>query len=45
MLKDIHVYLLCLVLICPDTILPKMNTMRFKNSFIDRLVFKYELTM
>ena len=24
---------------------PKINTMRFKNSFINRLVFKYELAM
>ena len=24
---------------------PKINTMRFKNSFINRLVFKYELPM
>ena len=24
---------------------PKINTMRFKNSFIDRLVFKYVLAM
>ena len=24
---------------------PKINTMRFKNSFTNRLVFKYELAM
>ena len=24
---------------------PKINTMRFKNSFVNRLVFKYELAM
>ena len=24
---------------------PKINTMRFKNSFINRLVFKYELVV
>ena len=24
---------------------PKINTMSFKNSFINRLVFKYELAM
>ena len=24
---------------------PKINTMRFKNSFINRLVFNYELAM
>ena len=24
---------------------PKINTMRFKNSFINRLVFKYELAL
>ena len=24
---------------------PKINTMRFKNSFINHLVFKYELAM
>ena len=24
---------------------PKINTVRFKNSFINRLVFKYELAM
>ena len=51
MLKDIHFYLLCLVLNRPVTIFgkklvfikPKINTMRFKNYFINRLVFKYEL--
>ena len=51
--KDIHFYLLCLVLNPPATInlrketcfKPKINTMRFKNSFINRLVFKYELAM
>ena len=72
--KDIHFYLLCLVLKWRDvpndfaditifrfrfrfrnpvaTILGKklvlnlrINTIRFKNSFINRLVFKYELAM
>ena len=53
MLKGIHFYLVCLVLNRPVTILgkklvsfkPKINTMRYKNSFINRLVFKYELAM
>ena len=47
-----HFYLLCLVLNYPVIIIgqkncfkSKVNTMRFKNSFINRLVFKYELAM
>ena len=49
--KDVHFYLLCLVLNPPATILGKKlvlnlrltHTMRFKNSFINHLVFKDEL--
>ena len=50
--KAVHFYLLRLVLNRPVIILgketcfkPKINTMRFKNSFINRLVFKYELAI
>ena len=53
MLKDIHFYLLFLVLNCPVTInlrkesclKPNIKTMHFKNSFINHLVFKYELAL
>ena len=49
--KDVHFYLLCLVLNPPAAILGKKlvlklklaHTMRFKNSFINHLVFKDEL--
>ena len=49
--KDVHFYLLCLVLNPPATILGKKlvlnlklaHTMRFKNSFINHVVFKDEL--
>ena len=49
--KEVHFYLLCLVLNPPASILGKKlvlnlklaHTMRFKNSFIDHLVFKDEL--
>ena len=49
--KEVHFYLLCLVLNPPGSILGKKlvlnlklaHTMRFKNSFINHLVFKDEL--
>ena len=49
--KEVHFYLLCLVLNPPASILGKKlvlnlklaHTMRFKNSFINHLVFKDEL--
>ena len=53
MLKDIHALLSIMprVKVCSynhrkeTCFKSKVNTMRFKNSFINRLVFKYELAM